>query len=118
VPIEPGLALLDGVELDRPAGVLAADEDVDEDVALCVDVVPGLDDPPVAAIAMPATPPPSPAATTAVMTRRRMRPELVDPIGLSPFVRGPAAAGPGAGPRMACAPLPISLYGGSMPEPR
>ncbi len=78
--------MLDGAELDPAAGV------ADDVVAVWVDVVLGLAEPPVDARATLATPPPSPAAITAVMTSRRTRPELLDPIrllqGLTPLSRG------------------------------
>jgi MFS family permease len=91
VPIDPcagrpdGFAF-DGAELDPAAGVAA---DV---VAVWVDEVLGLAGPPVDARATLATPPPSPAATTAVMTSRRTRPGLLDLIrllqGATPRSRG------------------------------
>jgi hypothetical protein len=82
--------VLAGPELDPAAGVVDDDDDEDEVVALVVDVVPGLAEPPVDASATPAAPLPSPAATTAVMMSRRTRPDLLDPIRHPPSVRGPA----------------------------
>jgi hypothetical protein len=49
-------------------------------VDVAVLVLAGVAEPPVDASATPATPPPSPAATTPVMMSRLMRPELLDPI--------------------------------------
>lgn len=68
--------VLDGAALDPAAGV------VDEVVAVRVDVVLALAEPPVDARATLAMPPPSPAAITAVMTSRRTRQELLDLIRL------------------------------------
>jgi len=80
--MDPRLGAPDGV-LGVPEGVLDGLLEDDEIVAVCVDV-PGLAEPPVDASATPATPPPSPAAATAVMMSRRIRPELETPIRLLP----------------------------------
>jgi hypothetical protein len=101
-----------GVRADAP-GVL--DGVLEEVAAVRADVL-GLAEPPVDANATPATPPPSPAATAAVITSRRIRPELDAPIRLLlPF--GPQGRGPGAGPRARPALFDVSLPGSSAGRP-
>src|SRR5579862_5788651 len=71
-----------GPRLGVPAGVLGLLDGVLDDVAAVRTDVAGLAAPPVDANATPAAPPPSPAATAAVITSRRIRPELDAPIRL------------------------------------
>jgi len=89
--------------LGAPAGALGLLDGVLEDVAAVRAGVLGLAEPPVDAKATPATPPPSPAATAAVITSRRIRPELDAPIRLLPPFWAPGDEGPAQGRGLACA---------------
>jgi hypothetical protein len=84
VPAAPGLG--------APDGVLDGLADDDEVVAVRAEVL-GLAVPPVDASATPATPPPSPAAMTAVRMSRLIRPEVLGTIRASPSVLGPRPDG-------------------------
>jgi len=99
VPADPGLGTLDGV-LD---GLL--DELVEDDAVVAVRAeVLGLAVPPVDASATPATPPPIPAAMTAVRMSRLMRPEVLGIIRAFSFHAGSDKADPAQVHEMACAP--------------
>ncbi len=114
-----------GVLADVPGVLVGVLEEV---AAVRADVL-GLAAPPVDANATPATPPPSPAATTAVITSRRIRPESDAPIRLLLPFGAPGARARRRTAGSACAlgrqparqfrrPAEFGLSGGSQPSRR